>query len=67
MFALFPAPTLAGVLRLRHTYRLTRDAAAFAVADRVWWLLPTVTLIMVLAFAVTAANATLPYAVYTLF
>lgn len=55
------------MLRLRHTYRLTRDAVGFAVADRSWWLLPMVIAIMILAFAVTAANAALPYAVYTLF
>lgn len=61
------APTLAQVLRLRHTYRLARDAMGLVVADRIWWLLPMVVAILVLAFAVTAANAALPYAVYTLF
>jgi hypothetical protein len=55
------------VLRLRHTYRLARDAMGLVVADRIWWLLPMVVAILVLAFAVTAANAALPYAVYTLF
>ena len=55
------------MLRLRHSYRVARDVMAFVVADRVWWFLPLVVILMVLAFAVTAANSALPYAVYTLF
>lgn len=55
------------MLRLRHCYRVGRDVTAYAIGDRVWWLLPMVIAIAVLAFAVTAANSALPYAVYTLF
>lgn len=55
------------MLRLRHLWRMSRDVTAFTFADRMWWLLPVVLVLVVLAFAVTAANSALPYAVYTLF
>lgn len=55
------------MLRLRHLWRMSRDVTSFTFSDRMWWLLPVVVVLVVLAFAVTAANSALPYAVYTLF
>lgn len=55
------------VLRLRHLFRMTRDVTAYAIGDRVWWLLPVILVLGLAGLAVSAANTALPYAVYTFF
>lgn len=55
------------MLRLRHAYRLGRDVVGLASVNGAWWVIPIFVVIVLLAVAVTAANAALPYAVYTLF
>jgi len=59
-------PTRFG-LRIRHGARIGRDLGVYAVEQRLWWLLPLVLVLMLVALAVTTAHAVVPVAVYTLF
>jgi len=54
-------------LRLKHLVRLSRDVARFAVLNRVWWFVPMMALLGLIAIAVTTTQAVVPVAVYTLF
>lgn len=54
-------------LRLRHTLRLSREVLQFAALNRVWWFVPLMVLLGLVALAVTATQAVVPVAVYTLF
>ncbi len=66
-----PAPTLGlGTripLRLKHALRLGREVSRFGAEQRLWWLVPFVTIVMLIALAVTTTTSTLPVAVYALF
>lgn len=55
------------LLRLKHLGRLTRDVTRFALVNRVWWFVPLLTLMFLIALAVTTTQAVVPVAVYTLF
>jgi hypothetical protein len=55
------------VLRLRHTFRLANEFVAYAVTNRVWWILPLVLVLAVVTVAVTVTQAAAPYTLYTLF
>ncbi|HYF45770.1 MAG TPA: DUF5989 family protein [Acidimicrobiales bacterium] len=55
------------MLRLRHTFRLAREFGAYAVVNRVWWILPLAVLLGIVAVAVTVTQAAAPYTLYTLF
>jgi hypothetical protein len=55
------------VLRLRHAFRLGGELVAYAVVNRVWWILPLAMLLGVVAVAVTVTQAAAPYTLYTLF
>lgn len=55
------------MLRLRHTIRLAGEFVAYAVVNRVWWILPLVAVLGVIALAVTVTQAAAPYTLYTLF
>jgi hypothetical protein len=55
------------VLRLRHSFRLVSELLAYAVVNRVWWILPLMVLLGVVAVAVTVTQAAAPYTLYTLF
>lgn len=46
---------------------LARDLVGAAVTNRSWWMVPVVLVLVLLSIGATAANAALPYAVYTLF
>ena len=59
-------PTRFG-LRIRHGVRIGRDLGVYALEQRLWWLLPLVLVLMLVALAVTTAHAAVPVAVYTLF
>lgn len=66
------APTGVGTmlrawLRIKHGARLGREAGRLGSSHGLWWLLPLVVVISIIALAVTAATTTLPVAVYTLF
>ncbi len=54
-------------LRLKHLMRLSRDVGRFAVLNRVWWFVPMMVLLGLIAVAVTTTQAVVPVAVYTLF
>ena len=55
------------MLRVRHTGLLLRELAAYTVVNRVWWLLPLVTLLIGLIVLAVVGQATVPYTMYTLF
>lgn len=59
-------PARMGLL-LRHAGRLLRDVFGFTLLNGVWWFLPFVLLVLLLALAATATQHVVPYAVYTLF
>jgi hypothetical protein len=54
-------------MRLRHAVRLGRDVVRFSAQQRLWWLVPMISVIMLLALAVTTTTTAVPVAVYTLF
>ena len=54
-------------LRLKHLLRLAADVTRFAVVNRVWWFVPAMAVLALLALAVTATQTVVPVAVYTLF
>lgn len=54
-------------LRLKHLLRLSVDVGRYAVVNRVWWFIPMMALLAVIALAVTTTQAAVPVAVYTLF
>ena len=55
------------MLRLRHTFRLGGEFVAYAIVNRVWWILPLVAILGIVALAVTITQAAAPYTLYTLF
>ena len=55
------------MLRIRHSFRLGKDIVSYAVVNRVWWIVPLMVLLVLVALAVTATHTVLPYTVYTLF
>ncbi len=54
-------------LRLKHLFRLSRDIGQFALLNRIWWFIPMMVLLGLVALAVTTTQAVVPVAVYTLF
>ncbi|MCX6525950.1 MAG: DUF5989 family protein [Actinobacteria bacterium] len=54
-------------LRLKHLIRLCRETASFALVNRVWWFIPLMVLLGLIAVAVATTQAVVPVAVYTLF
>ncbi|MEX0767466.1 MAG: DUF5989 family protein [Microthrixaceae bacterium] len=54
-------------LRLKHLVRLSKDTASFALVNRVWWFIPLMALLGLIALAVATTQAVVPVAVYTLF
>jgi hypothetical protein len=55
------------VLRLRHSGLLLRELGAYTVANRVWWVLPLVLVLVGLIVLAVVGQATVPYTMYTLF
>ena len=55
------------MLRLRHSFRLAGEFVAYAVVNRVWWIIPLVAVLALVALAVTITQAAAPYTLYTLF
>ncbi len=64
--ARLPLATRAG-MRLRHGVRLFRELSAYAVEQRLWWLVPMVLVLLLVALLVTTTHTVVPVAVYTLF
>lgn len=54
-------------MRARHGFRLAREVSRYGAEQRLWWLVPVVTIILVFALAVTTTTTALPVAVYALF
>jgi hypothetical protein len=54
-------------LRLKHLLRLSREVGQFAAVNRVWWFIPLMALLGLVALAVTTTQTVVPVAVYTLF
>jgi hypothetical protein len=52
--------------RLRYAWRLLGELWAFARANRVWWILPLVLALGLLALVVAASQTAAPF-IYTLF
>lgn len=55
------------VLRLKHAWRLGSEFVAYAIVNRVWWILPLVAVLALVGVAVTVTQAAAPYTLYTLF
>lgn len=54
-------------LRLKHAVRLSREVSRYGAEQRMWWLVPVVTVMVLFALAVTATTSALPVTVYALF
>jgi len=54
-------------LRLKHLGRLCRDVVRYSMVNRVWWFVPMMLVLGLIALAVTTTQAAVPVAVYTLF
>jgi hypothetical protein len=54
-------------LRIRHGVRLAREVVGYASEQRIWWLVPAVTVIALFALAAATTTTALPVAVYALF
>lgn len=54
-------------LRLKHLLLLAREVGRFAALNRMWWFVPMMALLALVALAVTTTQAVVPVAVYTLF
>jgi hypothetical protein len=54
-------------LRVKHLIRLCKETASFALVNRVWWFIPMMALLGLIALAVATTQAVVPVAVYTLF
>ena len=55
------------MLRLKHTWRLGTEFVAYAIVNRVWWILPLVAVLALVGLAVSVTQAAAPYTLYTLF
>ena len=55
------------MLRLKHLVLLGREITSYSVSNRVWWFLPVMLVLGVVALAMTTTSAAVPVAVYTLF
>lgn len=47
--------------------RLAGDLVAYAVVNRVWWIVPMMVVLGVVALVTTVTQAAAPYTLYTLF
>lgn len=56
-----------GVLRFRHTARLAGDLVAYAVINRVWWILPLILLLAVASLVIVIGQAAAPVTLYPMF
>jgi len=52
--------------RLTHLAGLLKETSAYARANKAWWLVPMVVVLLVLAFLITVVSTTTPV-LYTLF
>lgn len=55
------------MLRARHAAHLVADFAAYAVINRVWWILPLMAVLAVGALLVVVGQAAAPVTLYPMF
>lgn len=55
------------MLRIRHGLRLGADVVRLAVLNRMWWIVPVMLALAVVATLVAVGQAAAPYTLYTLF
>lgn len=55
------------MLRLKHMARLSAQVWSYSRLHRTWWMIPVMVFLGVAGLAMSAASATVPVAVYTLF
>jgi hypothetical protein len=55
------------LLRLKHLAKLVGSFVSYAAVNRVWWILPLVALLGLLAMFIAIGQAAAPYTIYTLF
>lgn len=53
--------------RARHTVRLGSEFVAYAVVNRVWWVIPLMVLLGLAALLVVIGQAAAPVSIYPLF
>lgn len=58
-------PTRAA-MRMRRGGQLAREVGRYAYEQQLWWLVPFVAVLAIVALTLTTAHAALPYVVYTL-
>ncbi|MCX7590432.1 MAG: DUF5989 family protein [Kiritimatiellae bacterium] len=51
---------------LRHLLRLLKEAGQFAWHNKVWWIVPMLIVLLLLAFLIFAGQTAAPF-IYTLF
>ena len=59
--------TIAPMLRARHLFRLGGEFVAYAVVNRVWWLIPLMLLLTIATLVVVVGQAAAPVSIYPLF
>ena len=55
------------MLRIKHLFRLSGDFVAYAVVNRVWWIIPMMLVLGLLVAFISVGQAAAPYTLYTLF
>ncbi len=55
------------MLRVRHLFRLSGEFVAYAVINRVWWIIPLLVLLTVGTLLVVVGQAAAPVSIYPLF
>ena len=53
--------------RARHTVRLGNEFVAYALVNRVWWVVPLMILLALAALLVVVGQAAAPVSIYPLF
>jgi hypothetical protein len=55
------------LLGVRHAARLGSDFAAYAVVNRVWWIVPLVLVLLSVAVLIVVGHAAAPLTLYPMF
>jgi Family of unknown function (DUF5989) len=55
------------MMRARHLFRLGGEFVAYAVVNRVWWLVPLMLLLTVATLVVVIGQVAAPVSIYPLF
>jgi hypothetical protein len=55
------------MLFARHTVHLGMDVISYSVTNRLWWMVPLMAALALVAVVLAASHAAVPYTIYTLF